>query len=73
MATAPRQAGQALSEGRIQTFDKGRVQVIASSRSLQQVKSRLVASLCHASEHLDDSLVLRSFDHRSNQDVWPSL
>jgi hypothetical protein len=56
MSAPSSQAGETLSHRPIETFDKRRVQLLASPRVAQHLVSALKGSLRHPPDHFDDAL-----------------
>ena len=71
MPTFACQASQSLTDGSIQTFNKGRIEYAFPIRELEQLLCLMKQTVSHPAGNLHDALFLRSLDHRSNVQLQP--
>ena len=72
MTTSPRQAGQPLSKGAIDPFNKSRIEHLSSRSAGKKVQCLFFQTMCHPSDDLNHVFFCRAFDHRPNQQLWPN-
>lgn len=72
VSTFAGQARQSLPEGRIQAFDKRRIQHASPLRELEQPCCLLKQPVRHLARDLHDALFLGTLDHRPNVQFWPN-
>ncbi len=73
MPTFARQSSQTFPHGRIEAFDQGGIELLASDGHMQQVLCVLKCSPRQLACHLHNPFLLRAFDHRRDTQVRPHL
>jgi hypothetical protein len=64
---------QAFTHGSIETFNQGRIELLASRCLLEEFLRFLKSSSCHATGDFHHPLFLRMFDNGCNTQMWPDF